>query len=417
MVSGTLFTYPDSFRGYKSQVAAAFSGFSLKVVEVQLGDKTQKNVPSFVTEDKSVSLIEPNSISYYVANEQLRGGAALDQRTEVIQWLNYSSTDVASAVASWVYPSLSLVEASEQDVVRAKSDLKNVFAHLNEFLKTRTFFVGERITLADVALACDLLLAYRHVACEEFRKPYANLNRWFNTLVNQPQFLTVVGPVVFCVTAETFDANKHAAVKEETRKATKVANAKPAKPAKAPAAKKVVEKEEEPEEDLEAQENAGKVDPFAAMPKGTFNMDEFKRVYSNMDTEKEAIPYFWTNFDAENYSIWYAEYKYADELSQVFMSSNLIGGMFQRIEKLRKNAFASIAVFGEANNNTIAGVWVWKGKDLVFPLCQDWTTDYESYEWTKLNPTEESTKTLVNNFWKWEGQVKGKSFAAGKIFK
>ena len=42
--------------------------------------------------------------------------------------------------------------------------------------------------------------------------------------------------------------------------------------------------------------------------------------------------------------------------------------MFQRIEKLRKNAFASMAVFGEANNNTIAGVWFWKGQDLVFPV-------------------------------------------------
>jgi elongation factor 1-gamma len=44
--------------------------------------------------------------------------------------------------------------------------------------------------------------------------------------------------------------------------------------------------------------------------------------------------------------------------------------MFQRIEKLRKNAFASMAVFGEANNNTIAGVWFWKGQDLVFPVSK-----------------------------------------------
>ncbi len=42
--------------------------------------------------------------------------------------------------------------------------------------------------------------------------------------------------------------------------------------------------------------------------------------------------------------------------------------MFQRIEKLRKNAFASMAVFGENNNNTIAGVWFWKGQGLAFPV-------------------------------------------------
>jgi elongation factor 1-gamma len=42
--------------------------------------------------------------------------------------------------------------------------------------------------------------------------------------------------------------------------------------------------------------------------------------------------------------------------------------MFQRIERLRKNAFASMCVWGEPNNNQIAGVWFWKGQDLVFPV-------------------------------------------------
>lgn len=146
-------------------------------------------------------------------------------------------------------------------------------------------------------------------------------------------------------------------------------------------------------------------------------MDEFKRTYSNNDTATVAIPYFWQHFEKDFYSIWYCEYKYADELTQVFMTSNLIGGMFQRIEKLRKNAFASMCVFGEANNNTIAGVWFWKGQELVFPLCPDWTTDYESYEWKKLNPDDENDKKLVNNFFLWEGEVKGKKFNCGKIFK
>lgn len=55
-------------------------------------------------------------------------------------------------------------------------------------------------------------------------------------------------------------------------------------------------------------------------------MDEFKKVYSNEDTEKVAIPFFWERFDREGYSIWYSEYKYSDELQLCFMSSNLIGG-------------------------------------------------------------------------------------------
>lgn len=104
------------------------------------------------------------------------------------------------------------------------------------------------------------------------------------------------------------------------------------------------------------------------MPKTTMNFDEFKRVYSNEDTATKAIPYFWTNFDKENCSIWFCEYKFPEDLTQVFMTCNLVSGMFQRLEKLRKNAFASMCVFGENNNNTIAGVWFWRGHDLAFKV-------------------------------------------------
>jgi hypothetical protein len=63
-----------------------------------------------------------------------------------------------------------------------------------------------------------------------------------------------------------------------------------------------------------------------------------------------------------------ADYQYNDELQKIFMSSNLIGGMFQRIEKMRKYAFGSVAVFGEDNSNVISGIWVWRGQDLIFPV-------------------------------------------------
>ena len=67
-------------------------------------------------------------------------------------------------------------------------------------------------------------------------------------------------------------------------------------------------------------------DPFATMPKGTFDLDDFKRFYSNND-DSLSVPYFWDKFDKENYSIWRCDYKYCDELTMVFMSCNLIGGL------------------------------------------------------------------------------------------
>ena len=97
-------------------------------------------------------------------------------------------------------------------------------------------------------------------------------------------------------------------------------------------------------------------------------MDAFKRSYSNEDTATKAIPFFWENFDKEGWSIWKAAYDYSQDLSRVFMASNLVSGMFQRLEKLRKTAFASVLILGEDNNIAIEGVWVMRGQELAFSV-------------------------------------------------
>jgi len=100
------------------------------------------------------------------------------------------------------------------------------------------------------------------------------------------------------------------------------------------------------------------------------------------------------------------------------MSCNLIGGMMQRLDKMRKCAFGSMGLFGESNNSTISGVWVWRSHDLAFKLSPDWQVDFESYKWEKLDPDADSTKQLVDQYFRWSGTDKeGRKFNQGKIFK
>jgi len=100
------------------------------------------------------------------------------------------------------------------------------------------------------------------------------------------------------------------------------------------------------------------------------------------------------------------------------MSCNLIAGMYQRLDKMRKNAFASMCLFGEDNNSTISGIWIWRGQELAFPLSPDWQIDYETYDWTKLDPNAPETKKMVQDYLSWEGTDKeGRKFNQGKIFK
>lgn len=400
-----LITSENNYRAYKAQIASKYSG---KAVTSQIVDPSKANtqfgkVPAL--EVSGTSLFDSSAIAYYLANAQLRGENELAQ-AQVLQWVSFADNDILPAVFAWVLPATGLSN-QKQTLEAAKGELKNSIKLLNEFLLTRTYLVGEKITLADIAVAVSLLPLYQHVFEPALREPYGNVNRWFTTLVNQKEFSSVLGKVELCTKVQQLSA-----ASEGKKKAEK----KPAE--KKPEAKKEAKKEE-PEEDAGGDELSlapKPKDPFEKFPKGKFDFDDFKRFYSN-NSEDKSVPYFWEKFDKEAYSIWYGEYKYPTELTQIFMSCNLISGMFQRLDRLRKNAFSSMILFGEDNKSTISGVWVWRGQELAFPLAEDWMVDYQSYDWKKLDPEDAKTKTMVKEYFSWEGNFDGKKFNQGKIFK
>ncbi|KAK6057929.1 elongation factor 1 gamma, hypothetical protein [Cooperia oncophora] len=154
--------------------------------------------------------------------------------------------------------------------------------------------------------------------------------------IDQPAVKDVVKDVHLCDKVSQFNQAKFNEISSKHQPHAKHGSKKEEKKKDHP---KPAPKAKEPEADDGAEDGAiieKAKDPFAEMPKGTFVMDSFKRVYSNEDTATKAIPYFWDNFDAEANSIWFCEYKYPTELTLTFMSCNLISGMFQRLEKLKR---------------------------------------------------------------------------------
>jgi elongation factor 1-gamma len=422
MVAGTLYTYPDNFRAQKALVAAKYSGAEVQVAKDFVFGETNKTpaflkkfplgkVPAFEGKD-GLLLTESNAIAYYVGNEELRGGSKAEDRAAVVQWMCWGDSDVLPASCTWVFPCMGIMQYNKAQTDRAKEDIKKALEYLNTHLLTKTFLVGERISLADISVCCTMLNLFKFVLDPAFRKSYGNVTRWFTTVVNQPNVKAVIGNFALCTKMAEFDSKKYA---EFSGKGAGD-NKKKEKKAAAPAPAKKEKKEEAPEE--EAPMPAKKKDPLDELPAGKkFDMEEWKRFYSNND-EDDSIKWFWEHFDPEHYSIWRGDYKYNDELKMVFMSCNLMGGMIQRLEKLKKNAFASCCLFGEDNKNAISGIWVFKGQQLAFELSEDWQIDYSSYDWQKLDPASPDTKAVVNQYWKWEGVDKeGRKFNQGKILK
>merc|ERR1712198_434870 len=219
MVCGTLYTYPDNFRAFKALIAAEYSGAKIKVAskppEFILNETNQApeflskfpmgKVPAFSSADGTKNISESNAIAYYLANEEL----------------------------------------------------KRALSALNAHLLFQTYLVGERITLADICVMSNLLLAFKWVLDPEFRAGFNNVTRWFVTMVNQKEVKKVIGDFALCSKMTQFDPKKLAemtggkgAVKNET---------KAEKPAK-----KEAKSAAQPEELAASKKDK---DPFAAFPK------------------------------------------------------------------------------------------------------------------------------------------------------
>ena len=97
----------------------------------------------------------------------------------------------------------------------------------------------------------------------------------------------------------------------------------------------------------------------------------------------------------------------------------ILGGFFNRLEASRKYLFGCASVFGVDHNSIIRGAFVVRGKDALpaFDVAPDW----ESYEFTKLDPTKSEDQEFVNDMWAWDKpiEVNGKTYelADGKVYK
>lgn len=396
----------DSFRTQKALVAAKLVGKDATFVA---GNPPANKFPLHVLpalEDGNVALAGEDAIAVHLLGN--------DYTSQIQQWVSYGTSRLQPDVLAYVLPSVSAAKVDHHIVEAAKKELFAKLKQFDEIVKSHTYLVGERLSYADVSVALDLLPAFQHVLADHERKNYVNVTRWFQTIIHQAPVKAVLGEVTLAPHVAKFDEATYkklsaaAAPKKEEKKSEKKEQPKKEEKPKKPA--------EEPEDDPAIAEPKF-VDPLGALPAGSFVMDNWKRVYSNEDTVTKAIPYFWENFDSENYSIWYGEYKYPEDLTLTFMSCNLITGMFQRLDKMRKHAFGSVILFGGDHNSTISGVWIWRGQDLAFSLSPDWQVDYESYDWKKLDAKSEETKKIVNEYWAWEGDFVGKKFNQGKIFK
>jgi len=417
---------PQSARAWKGLIAAKYAGIEVETTpEFKMG--VDNKTPEFLLKNPlgKVPVLDTDQGPIYESNAIARHLAHISQtplfgdnefhEALVNQWIDFATSEIDLPAGVWLYPILGYIEYNAEATNLAKGDIRKVLQILNEHLTTRTFLVGERLSLADIVVATSLVYLFKHVLDVGFRKPFSHVLRWFNTLVNQQNFLDVIGEVTLCTKMAVAAGAKDAPKEEKKEKPKK--EAKPAEPKKEKKEKpKKKEEEEEEEENFDEPEPPKGSNPLDQLPPTTMVLDEWKRQYSNNDGAV-SIKWFFDNVDKEGYSVWFCDYLYNKEQTQLFMTCNLVGGFLQRLDKLRKYGFGSVLIFEneEPHHFEISGAWLFRGQDV--PAEMTTCDDCILYKWYKADLNNEDDKKKITEFFNWEGHFDGRKFAQGKIFK
>jgi len=228
----------------------------------------------------------------------------------ILRWMSFANSEVLPTLGGWFRPILGRDPYNKKNVEDSQKAALKAIHVLEEHLLTHTYLVAERLTLADLFVASIVARGYQYFFDKHWRDNNPNTTRWYETIANQSSYSSVAGKLEFIS-----EALKNVAPKKEGGEKKKEQPKAAPKP-------KAAEPEEE-EEEVPAAPKAKH--PLESLPRATFVLDDWKRKYSNEDTREVALPWFWENVNFEEYSLYQVDYKYNDELTQVFMTSNLVG--------------------------------------------------------------------------------------------
>ncbi|CAN1835651.1 Elongation factor 1-gamma 2 [Linum perenne] len=361
---------------FKTLIAAEYSGVKVDLVKnFQMG--VSNKTPEFlkmnpigkipVLETPDGPIFESNAIARYVTKLKADNplyGSSLIEYAHIEQWIDFASLEVDVNVAKWLYPRLGFVPFLAPAEETAITALKRALDALNSYLATTTFLVGHSVTLADIILVCNLHMGFSRIMTKSFTSAFPHIERYFWTLVNQPNFKKVMGEVKQTESVPAVESGKKPAQTKEKAKPKEETKKEVAKPKP-----EAVADEEEPAPKPKAK------NPLDLLPPSKMVLDEWKRLYSNTKT----------NFR-------------------------------ERMDLARKYAFGKMLVIGSEAPFKVKGLWLFRGQE-VPQFVIDECYDMELYEWKKVDISDEAQKERVNQMIEDQEPFEGEALLDAKCFK
>ncbi|CBZ29957.1 putative elongation factor 1-gamma [Leishmania mexicana MHOM/GT/2001/U1103] len=145
-----------------------------------------------IGDGSGISVFGANAILRYVARMKDEGsvhpyGRTPFEASQVDMWIDFSSTEIDAA--NMPYIRMAYENATSDVPADAIDKVKAVLSALEEVLSVRTFLVGERLSIADVAVAFSIHWVYRcnRKHGQTLSKEYRAVYRHYNTVMRHPK--------------------------------------------------------------------------------------------------------------------------------------------------------------------------------------------------------------------------------------
>jgi glutathione S-transferase len=145
-----------------------------------------------VLETERGYLVESNAILVYLAAHTPFLPEDPFELAQIVRWLVYEQTDVIPTMGGLRFRLLvGRLAPDDPDAVRRKTAAHDVLRLLDDHLAGHDFFVGGRLSVADVAI-----YGYTHRANDAGidMGPYPSLCAWFERIEAQPRYIEDVEP-------------------------------------------------------------------------------------------------------------------------------------------------------------------------------------------------------------------------------
>jgi glutathione S-transferase len=195
-----LYEFPTSGNCYKVRLAFAHAKKPYERQEMGRNDGSTKTpeflklsplgrVPALEVAPGRV-LVESPAILYYIGKGTSLWPEHTLEQAEVLRWMSFEQEIVLPTLAIARFMTKFLGEPAEKaaDIAKAREGGQRALKIMDDHLKGRAYFVGDKPTIADVAL-----FAYSHMASEGKvdLAPYPNVVAWHTRMKALPAHVPI----------------------------------------------------------------------------------------------------------------------------------------------------------------------------------------------------------------------------------